>query len=80
VSAVGEPRNLEGVGRPRGRHLLWLVLFLIGMFVYAGLAIRLGEALPGHWAVQAVFYLVAGVIWVWPLVALIRLLARRDAG
>jgi hypothetical protein len=50
------------------------------MFVYAGLAIRLGAALPGHWAVQAVFYLVAGVIWVWPLVALIRLLARRDAG
>lgn len=77
---MSDPGNLEGVERPRGRHLLWLLAFLIGMFVYAGLAIRLGDALPGHWAVQSAFYLAAGVIWVWPLLVLIRFLARGRAG
>jgi hypothetical protein len=40
---------------------------LLGFCLYIALAMLLGEALvTAHWAVQAVFYLLAGVVWALP--------------
>ena len=34
---------------------------------YIAAAITLPDVLPGHWAVQAVYFLIAGVAWVFPI-------------
>jgi hypothetical protein len=40
------------------------VAFII---VYIVAAITLPDVLPQHWAVQAIYFLVAGVVWVLPV-------------
>ena len=40
------------------------VLFII---LYIAAAITLPDVLPQHWAVQAGYFLVAGVVWVFPI-------------
>ncbi len=37
------------------------------VIVYVAAAITLPDVLPAHWAVQAVYFLVAGVVWVFPV-------------
>ncbi len=37
------------------------------IIVYVAAAITLPDVLPGHWAVQALYFLVAGVVWVFPI-------------
>ena len=35
--------------------------------VYIAAAITLPDVLPQHWVVQALYFLVAGVVWVFPI-------------
>jgi hypothetical protein len=57
----------------RLRVLAGSLVLVLGLAAYAlavaGLATRI---LPGHWAVHAVFYAVAGLLWVWPAARLTR--------
>jgi hypothetical protein len=46
--------------------LVWFVAYAIG-------AVMLADALaPMHWAVQAAYFLVAGLLWVVPVLGLMR--------
>jgi hypothetical protein len=50
------------------RKVVGMAVLLVGLFVYVLAIMEVGARLiDTHWAVQAVFYLVAGVIWAFPL-------------
>jgi len=52
---------------------------LIGLTAYAVTAATLGGALPDHALLQAVYYLVAGLLWIPPAVWIMGW-AKRDDG
>ncbi len=43
------------------------VMGIAFVIAYVAAAITLPDFLPSHWAVQAVYFLVAGVVWVFPI-------------
>ncbi len=55
-----------------------VLAFLIGFTLYVAAAVTLADhVLRLHWAVQAAYFLVAGIGWVWPARALMFWAARR---
>lgn len=65
---------------PTARKLLGLVVLLVFVGVYALLAMRLAvEILPDNLIVQTIFYLIAGVAWVPPMLPLVRWMQAKDA-
>jgi hypothetical protein len=53
------------------RISLAVLVFLVGFTAYVGAAVALADhVLNLHWAVQALYFLVAGVAWAWPARAL----------
>jgi hypothetical protein len=55
------------------RKALALVIGLLGFLLYIGLVLWIGDWVQGlHWAVQFLFYLLAGFVWVFPALWLIR--------
>lgn len=56
----------------RLRKLIGLFAILAFLAAYVVAAIWVGERLPGHWAVQVLFYGVAGTAWWIPLMPLFR--------
>ncbi len=55
------------------RKFLGLAVLLAGLFVYALLAMRLAVAvLPDNLAVQTIYHLIAGMLWVVPTVPFVR--------
>ncbi len=54
---------MRGMSRP----VIALILGLLGFFAYVALVLALSDWLTGmHWAVQLVFFAIAGIAWVWP--------------
>ncbi len=54
--------------------VIWFIAYIAG-------AVALADLLaPMHWAVQAVYFLVAGVLWVGPVVWLMRWSLGRRQG
>ncbi len=51
------------MSRPTAATLMGVVFVI----AYVAAAITLPDVLPQHWAVQAVYFLVAGVVWVFPI-------------
>jgi len=51
------------MSRPPAAALMGIVFVI----AYVAAAVTLVDWLPGHWAVQAVYFLVAGVVWVFPV-------------
>ena len=51
------------MSRPPAAALMGIVF----MIVYLAGAATLVDLLPQHWAVQAVYFLIAGVVWVFPV-------------
>ncbi|SLN28457.1 DUF2842 domain-containing protein [Oceanibacterium hippocampi] len=44
-----------------------VVLLVVGLTVYALLVMRFAiDWLPEHWALQGLFYAVAGIVWIFP--------------
>jgi hypothetical protein len=64
----------------RLRILVGTAALVVGLALYA-LAVMLVavELVPEHWAVQAVFYLVAGIAWILPAARLTRWMQAPDA-
>ncbi len=53
--------------RPSPRVLIALPLGLAGFVGYIALAVTLADRLTGlHWALQALYFVVAGVLWALP--------------
>ena len=44
---------------------------IAGLVLYAALVATASEWVPGHWAIEALFYAFAGVLWVYPAARLI---------
>ena len=51
------------MSRPLAATLMGIAFIV----AYIAAAVTLPDVLPGHWAVQAVYFLVAGVVWVFPI-------------
>jgi hypothetical protein len=53
--------------RPSSRVLIALPLGLAGFVAYIALAVTLADRVAGlHWALQALYFVVAGVLWALP--------------
>jgi hypothetical protein len=52
---------------------------LLGLALYAMLAATVGGWIPDHWAAELLYYLAAGLLWVWPAARVIAWSAR-DGG
>ena len=46
-------------------------IMLLGLAAYIVLAVTLAGFLPDHWAVQILYALVAGIVWIYPAVKLL---------
>jgi hypothetical protein len=78
-SAGGTATLLRGLGGGPGlRHMggmsrpgLAALTGLVGFLLYVGAVVALADhVLPLHWLVQLVYFVVAGIAWVWPAKAL----------
>lgn len=71
-------------GRPprlpiRARKALGSVILLIGLIAYALAAVWVAVTLlPDHWAVELIYYPVAGIAWAFPARYLITWMQRPD--
>lgn len=52
---------------PRLKKFLGLFLLLPGMAVYFAAAIILADHVPAFWMAKLVYFIIAGVIWVFPV-------------
>jgi len=60
------------------RILIAAVVGIVGFIAYVVGAVTLADHLsPMHWAVQALFFLVAGILWVLPARSLMYWAVRR---
>lgn len=58
--------------------IVMIVFVLAYIMVVLAIAPRILATTPGHW--QWLFYIVAGMAWILPLMPLIRWMERRDPG
>ena len=58
--------------QPNPRALIAVAVLLVGLAVYTAVVVTLADYLPGHWAVEAIYALIMGLIWVWPAIVLFR--------
>ena len=69
--------------RPGGRR--WrtpvaVILILVGLALYSAGAATVADHLPENGVIEALFYLVAGLLWVYPAARLIAWCARDGVG
>ncbi len=59
---------------PSFRKLIGSIVLLAGLATYLVivLSIAQGRILQAHWALQFLFFVTAGLIWVWPAAWLIK--------
>lgn len=61
------------------RNATAALIGVLGFLVYVAVVVTLGDHLIGrHWALQALYYLVAGFAWTWPALWLIRWAVRPE--
>ena len=66
---MAAPRHLRRMSRPMTAFLIGTVGFIAYVMIVTALADPLVEA---HWLLQLLFYTVAGIAWVFPVVRLMR--------
>ena len=65
----------------RWRHLLISIATVPAISIYAVLCVFLADYLTGmHWLLDSLFYLVAGLAWLYPAGFVINWLASHEAG
>lgn len=57
---------------PRLRKLVATAFLVPALIAYALGAMVLADRVPGHWLVQLLYFIVAGVSWAFPTMALLR--------
>lgn len=66
---------------PMSRTAIALPLGLLGFFLYVGVVVALADHVLGlHWALQVLYFLIAGIAWAWPAHRLILWAARGRHG
>lgn len=63
----------------RWRSPLAGLAIIVGLAVYAIVMVSLADFVPDHTGVQSIYYLAAGVLWIWPAVAVIGWAKKDDA-
>ncbi len=53
--------------RPRQKKLIIVLAFMPFLVIYIAGVLWISDFVPTHWAVQLVFYIVAGMAWAVPL-------------
>lgn len=66
-------------GAMRWRTPLGGLAILIGLAAYIVIAATIGGLLPDYTLVQAAYYLIAGILWIFPAVWVIGWAKRDDA-
>jgi membrane protein implicated in regulation of membrane protease activity len=56
----------------RLRILFGTLILVLGLALYALAVSALAPLLPAHWAAQALFYALAGILWIFPAARLTR--------
>lgn len=63
--------------RPANRSIYGMLIIIFGLATYAFLVAALGDLLiEAHMAVQVVYYLVTGIVWIFPVGKLLRWMAE----
>jgi len=63
----------------RWRHFVFMILLLPALAAYAVICVWGAEYLTGfHWLADALYYLTAGLLWLYPAAAGVRWLARHE--
>jgi uncharacterized membrane protein len=53
--------------RPSARDAAAYLVFGIGLIAYIVAVVTLADwMLPPHWIIQLFYYVLAGIIWIWP--------------
>lgn len=63
----------------RWRSPLAGLVIIAGLVLYVIAAVTLADFVPDHVLAETVYYVVAGIVWIWPAVAVIGW-ARQDDG
>ena len=76
------PIALPTLGLPKSvRKLIGTVATITFILLYIFFAASLGNlVVTKHWAIQTIFFLVLGLLWIFPVMAIIRWMERPDAG
>lgn len=53
------------------RKAVGVPLILVFLIAYAVVVVTIGERLPSHWAIQGLYFLIAGTAWGAPLFPLL---------
>lgn len=76
---MGTNSEAPGTGTPRWRNAVGMAVLVIGLALYALAAMLAGATLvPAHWLAQFVFFVAAGLAWLWPAKRLLAWMARDD--
>lgn len=64
----------------RVRKFLGMWILIFGLFAYIALVVTIGTSsiMPRHWALQLLFYLIAGIVWAIPLRPFMRWVNQPD--
>lgn len=63
---------------PNPRSAIGMLTLIAGLAVYALIAAAIGDLLAGTWAiVQILYYIVAGILWIFPARRLMRWTVQR---
>ncbi len=65
--------------KPRLKNLIGMFLLIFGLTLYAFLAAYGGERMASIWWWLTVpYYILAGILWIWPARALLKWMAREN--
>lgn len=60
----------------RLRILLGMAILILGLGLYALGVVALAALVPDQWAAEALFYAIAGILWIFPAAKLTRWMQR----
>lgn len=79
LTRLALPRRPRYLAVMRWRSPLAGLAIIAGLVLYIAAVVSLADFVPDHIAVESLYYLAAGVLWIWPAVSVIGW-ARRDDG
>lgn len=74
-----DPKDLPPRERASVRGLIGIIILIVALIIYAILAVELALIiLPDNLFIELIYYVVTGIIWIFPAMALLRWSAKRD--
>jgi len=71
-------KDYQTDAKPRGKNLVGIGILLLGLAIYAVAAAAVGDLIADWWlGVQILYYLIAGIIWIFPARKLFGWMAKK---